>query len=340
MVTMHFESPSRRAFELVTEALREIDGYRASKERSRLQTAQEKLQRALQVDPGFFRASYYDAIVTDLAGKAKDAAAHLELLLQQNPPFDDEVRYNLGVAYYHQYSRRHLDTAIGHFKRVIEDTKDRSLRLLAGAVLAQAYAMRTIQPEPDKPDLKDAELNATNAFKQSDLVEGELKALKSTLDPASQTEVAWTVRNARGMALMYFTDYLPIEGQEQKRTAEKLTKLERAIKELGEADKLSPRNWANYCDLGSAYMRKAFYRGSQEDFGRGAAYLLTVVSDLRPNYGFALYELGRLHRLKGDFDKALEYFARALDVREHRDVSDSRVEREIRLAKEASKKYP
>src|SRR2546427_1647697 len=340
MITMHFESPSRRAFELVTEALREIDGYRASKERSRLQIAQEKLQRALQVDPGFFRASYYEAIVTDLAGKAKVAAARLELLLQQNPPFADEVRYNLGVAYYHQYGRRHLDTAIGHLKQVIEGTKDRSLRLLASAVLAQAYAMRTIQPDPDNPDPEDVESNATNALEQCTLVDRELKALKSTLDPMSQAEVAWTVRNARGMALMYLTDYFPNDGEEKSRVAEKINKLEKAIKELAEADKLSPRNWANYCDLGSAYMRRAFYRRSNEDFEKGSAYLLTVVSDLRPNYGFALYELGRLNRLKGDFERSLEYFARALEVKEHRDVRDERVQREITLAKERSKKYP
>src|SRR5438445_4218533 len=101
MVTMHFESPSRRAFELVTEALREIDGYRASKELSRLGLAQDKLHRALHVDPAYFRAWYYDALVNDLAGKPKDAAERLEVLLQHNTPFADEVRYNLGVVHYY-----------------------------------------------------------------------------------------------------------------------------------------------------------------------------------------------------------------------------------------------
>src|SRR5438445_1375224 len=122
------------------------------------------------------------------------------------------------------------------------------------------------------------------------------------------------MKNALRMALMNFSDYFPVQGELAKRIAEKVRRVEQAIKNLGEADKLSPRNWANYCDLGSAYMRRGFYKSSDEDFRQGSKYLTEVVSGLRPDYGFALYELGRLHRLKGDFDGALEYFRRSLDV--------------------------
>ncbi len=53
--------------------------------------------------------------------------------------------------------------------------------------------------------------------------------------------------------------------------------------------------------------------------------------------GFALFDLGRIHRLRGQFTMALDYFARALAVPEpERDVTTIRVRREIYLATERS----
>jgi len=53
--------------------------------------------------------------------------------------------------------------------------------LLAGGILAQAYAMRILQPDVDKPDLRDAESNARSALEQSGAVEDALAPFGTTI---------------------------------------------------------------------------------------------------------------------------------------------------------------
>src|SRR5207249_484394 len=103
-MNMHLESKSREAFELVTDALEIIDRYRSSRDITVLNSAKQKLESAWKKDPDYFRAYYFDAIVDDLAGRAARAAGKLSALLDEGPPFVEEVRYNLGLAWYHQYS--------------------------------------------------------------------------------------------------------------------------------------------------------------------------------------------------------------------------------------------
>jgi tetratricopeptide (TPR) repeat protein len=70
-------------------------------------------------------------------------------------------------------------------------------------------------------------------------------------------------------------------------------------------------------------------------------HLTKVVEDLRPNYGFALYELGRTYRLRGEFAKAIGYFDRVLAIpHELRDVSDRRLLIEKERAAAGTEEYP
>ncbi len=72
-----------------------------------------------------------------------------------------------------------------------------------------------------------------------------------------------------------------------------------------------------------------------------ADYLLRVVENLRPGYGFALYELGRLHRVWRKWNEAQDYQEGALDVpAKYRDVSDKGVEGELKRIKEKDSSYP
>ena len=62
---------------------------------------------------------------------------------------------------------------------------------------------------------------------------------------------------------------------------------------------------------------------------------------LRPNYGFALYELGRLHRIWERWSEAIEYFDRSLAVPEkYRDVREGLVKAERQRAESKDGRYP
>jgi len=339
-MSMNLETKNKEAFRLVNDAVWDIDGYKRSKELGRLVSASEKLERAIQIDPSYMHALFYGAMVNDLIGKPKDATEQLERLLAAQPPFGAEIRYNLAVAYYHRYSHRYLEKAAEHFSSVISETQNVALELLARAGLAQTHAMWIIQPNKDQPNKEEALKHFNESRMQYELVLRELERVV-TLDRAVQDEVRWTALNARGMSLMYYTDYFC-----QKDEA--VSRLSEALGSLMDADKYSPNNWANYCDIGSAHMRLGYWldtnpRPQEADghFQEAHRRLEEVIESLRPGYGFALYEKGRVYRLMGDFDEAVIYFLKALEVNEvYRDVSNNTVNREKKLAEEGSRRFP
>lgn len=330
---MYIEISDTKNSPLIADSLTDLDFYRQSKELSLLESAREKLERARNEDPQYMPAVYYSAVVDDLMGRAEDAIHQLEQLLEKKPAFVDEVRYHLALAHYHRYSRPHLEKAAEYFKAVIKNTDNGTLRMLARAGLAQAYAMRMIQPDPRNPDLADARKYFNLAVTEYKSI---IKALESKKIESARIlrDIKWEVYNGHGMALMYYTDYF---GEVQ----EKVSRLKLALKELNKADRYSPENWANYCDMGSVNMRLAHWLKSQERFQSALGYLREVVTRLRPNYGFALYEMGRTYRLMGRFKMAVRYFDKALAIEYvYRDVSDKRINLEKERAGSASTEYP
>ena len=148
-------------------------------------------------------------------------------------------------------------------------------------------------------------------------------------------EVKAIAHNALGMAKMYYTDYF-LDRPEQK-----ISELRKALNHLEKSEELFPRDWANYCDIGSCHMRLGYWGDDSSELDIARRYLTQVVDDLRPNYGFALYEIGRSYRIEGNFDQAASYFARAMAVpARDREVGDYRVNREIDLAKKKNSFYP
>src|SRR5262249_45627539 len=117
--------------------------------------------------------------------------------------------------------------------------------------------------------------------------------------------------------------------------------LRRAIDQLQRADRVSPNNWANDCDRASATMRLAYYERSAALFDAAIDLLRRVVDDLRPGYGFALYEIGRTSRLSARFDAANASFDRALSIpAADRDVSDRRLRLERQRAETGDTAFP
>lgn len=338
---MHIETNSSKAFELVTDALRDINLYKHSKDPEQLKSAETKLNLAMREDPEYLRPHYYRAMLQDLLGRPSDAVGPLEEILERRPAFRDELLYTLGLAYYHQYSWSKLDKAIPHFEELIRQSKNRSLRLLAKATLAQAYAMHMIPRNRHQIDAELIELIQRYFGKVKalyDMVVEEIENARPQHDKditeETLREAEWSIHNARGMSIMYFTDYI---GE----TEERVRLLKEALEQLATAQNIAGENWANHSDLGSCHMRLGYYLHSDAHFRKALDYLEFVVGTLRPEYGFALYEIGRTYRIQGQFDKALEYFQRALKVRrEYRDVSDELLYREMTLAKEGSPKYP
>jgi len=158
-----------------------------------------------------------------------------------------------------------------------------------------------------------------------------------------QPRLIATYENANGMSNMYYTDHVARE------VSTRGSHLKVARDSLLTAEKHLPNDWANTCDLGSVELRLAILARDSEKpnaeiethFSAGKDYLLRVVNDLRPVYGFALYELGILHRVWRKWDKANYYQQEALNVPDkYRDADDKRVKKELERIANRDSSYP
>jgi tetratricopeptide (TPR) repeat protein len=340
---------NRRAFELVADAIGAINQYKDSRDRDALQHALAGLREATRDDEHYLLAPYYTAVIEDLLGRSRDAANHLQTLLSQTSTehlkFVTEMRYNLAVAQYHGYSHENLAAAAATLQKVLDGTRSvlgskyYRIRLYSRALLAQVYAMWCIPKLPEDVEQQ------TEQKRISDCYEEAISTVREVLTSPWRVLLWWTDRpwfreasaianNATGMAKMYYTDFFG------KRTV-RLSKLRQGLKNFEKSRKLFPRDWANYCDLGSCHMRLGYWANDPHEFEVARQYLTEVVETLRPEYGFALYEIGRSYRIQGRFKDAHEYFSRAMKVPERiREVSDRRVNREKGLADNEQVLYP
>jgi tetratricopeptide (TPR) repeat protein len=311
-----------------------------------LKSAKEKLVSAKGKDPLYFRAHYFDAIVDDLTGNSKTAVETFLRLLEEQPPFAEEVRYNLGVAWYHQYNHEALDRAIGYLAASVDSTNE-PLRLLARAGLAQAHAMHIIPKLPDQFDagqiqqhFDTAMTEASDAIRAASKMRRKWPFRSDRLTTVAAEDIEWAAYNARGMAIMYRSDYVPTATDSTWRE-KRIQALRQALQELEQAERTKMKTWENYCDMASAKMRLAYYQQDSALFTEALTLLDAVVKTLRPEYGFALYEMGRVYRLSGDFDNAVSHFERALAIPvAHRDVGDRRLNLERDRAKRHDTTFP
>jgi tetratricopeptide (TPR) repeat protein len=348
---LQLETKSREAFELVTDALELVDEYQDSRDVEKLKHATEKLASARERDPNYFRAQYYDAIVDDLAGRSKEAVKKLSVLAAQPSPLINEVRYNLGLAEYHEYNHEALERAIEQFSIVLKNVSSPALRLRSKAGLAQAYAMHMIPKKPDEADITAIERYKTLALDCASAVLRDLRKQryrwlylrKPDLDSKVASEIGWTAHNAKGMALMYFADYLPRRPDESatEMSGRRLATLQSSLTELSEAEHCKAGDWANRCDMGSVNMRIGYFNNDKRYFHTALDLLRSVVDRLRPDYGFAIYEMGRTYRLMGQFDQAALNFEAALQIPiSQRDVSDRRLNIELERARKKDATFP
>jgi tetratricopeptide (TPR) repeat protein len=338
-VSLHFDTPNFKAFELVTDARVQLDEYRNQRDREHLTRAEETLQSALEVDPKYLNAVYFLALTYDLLGKPAEALRRYEDVLAERPPFEAEVLYHFGLAHYHLYYAENLDRAKESFLQVINSGESGRLIAAAHAALAQVYAQKMIPKFPLEISRAELEELADNCETQCREAE-RLIPMPETADPFWR-EVKWPCANARGLNRMFRSDFLA--GVDAK-----LEWLNTALEWFQSADRVSPKNWAVICNLGSCEMRLGRWTTetgdtstAREHFSNARRWFNLVLSELRPNYGFALYEMGRIERLAGYFTEAIDYYRKALEIPDaDRNVSTPRVEREIARAEAHSSKFP
>ncbi len=126
--------------------LRHLKLYGLDHDQKDLRNAERRFKASLAQDPGSIEASYFLGVVADLQGEPDRAIQQFEAVLQREPEFEAEVRFNLGVALYHKYHARDLYLAQDQFLQVISarNAKD-FLRLMSKASLAQVKAQLMIR---------------------------------------------------------------------------------------------------------------------------------------------------------------------------------------------------
>jgi tetratricopeptide (TPR) repeat protein len=332
---------NRKVLEKLTLALENIHKYNTTHDMAFLKQAETILEEVRGEEPNNLDGIFYSGMTMDLIGKPVDAPQFFERILNesQDERIKEEALYNLSVSLYHQYSHEHLEKAEEKFIELIDRTKNDVLKNLARATLAQTYAMwmiphskqrEKLENESGKIEVFEHIQKKFNRFKEC---ETEVrKALKKSRRIFKKRSESWKrvqaiIDNARGMALMYYTDYL-CDTDDCKREH-----LKESLQYLESSDRIIPKDWANTCDLGSLHMRMSIYEtdhdARQSEFNKAKELLTQVVKELRPDYGFALYELGRLHRLHGYYDDSVSYFDRSLSIdAQYRDVKDDTVNRE------------
>jgi tetratricopeptide (TPR) repeat protein len=346
-----FETENRQVFELVADAAGAIKTSNLTHERHGLARAREGLKKAAQLDPDYLFAPYYEAVIEDLLGNHAQAVRlllpQLQAAPQDRPGLVNEMRYNLAVAQFHRYGQANLNEAAQTLQAILAATADKMrwfktcwLRLHAQVLHARVQAMLCI---PEMPEMAgEAEEKARikdcydEARKQANTVLASWRLwFLCLLHNGRAREIRANAFNALAAAEMYFTD-CHLDTDKKRRKA-----LTRGLGRLNKADRLFPDDWAIQCNIASCRMRLGYWGGDACEYDQAIKILTKVVAELYPGYGFALYELGRCCRLKGDRNKALYYFAQALKVAEDtRAVSDKRLAREVELALVPDRHYP
>jgi tetratricopeptide (TPR) repeat protein len=329
----------------MTQGLQAIDRYYQERIVADIERAAERIDDALKNDADYGFAIFYKGVVLDLIGKPADAPGYFERILNEceSPELRIETIFNLGVVNYHRYSHPYLAMAEARFEEVIKSEADAALKSLAKAHLAQTHAMwmrpsNAQLPDKRQPASADVQRHIKSHFEECQRLVVDLRS-----ESSRSNRLVATYENANGMAQMYYTDHLPLDSDSKR------GHLESASLSLQAADRQLPRDWANTCDLGSLELRWGVFRRrelqagdpSETHFEESRKRLESVTRTLRPVYGFALYELGILHRVWEKWDEAHSYLQAALQIPvQYRDISDEEVEEQLGRVAEKDGSYP
>lgn len=340
------ETNNPDAFLSASEGLRHIDNYRSSHSLKSLEVAKEKFQDALRKDPDFPRARYFTGLILDLLGNPDEAVEILAKLSKEDFSFQDEIKYGLATAHFHLYYEDEVQKSIELLTAVIDNTANELLRYMARATRARCYAMMVLHSGKQSKDNAHQYYENTRHEYQSIL--DELRTSRA-LSVQGKKEVLWRTYNAVGTAENFYSDLSDPSWY-------RIKSVRRALKYFKRANHVSPKNWEVVCNLGSSHMRLGFLYRQLGEISNGITSLLNylpmqrwasskfsmakkelnrVIENIRPNYGFALYELARTYRLSGQFDKAKAFHHKAEEIPEReRNVTDTRLRQQYGLIRD------
>ena len=329
------ETLNRQAFDLYTMARRRVSRYERTLNTAELDEAINNLDRAITADTNFFKPANFKGIIYDMKGQSNEAIKQFDSILEQSPAsLKDEVEYNKAVANYHCYFESFIKKAIAILEGLDSRLRPKGrLPLLVKAVLAQSYAMMVFH-SMRRNNQNEVELFSNKVEEKAN--EALRLANEASLSESFLKQPRWIANNAKGISLMFIDDNVRdnIKKEESKPYMERLKK---SIEYFDKAAEYSPNNWALESNKASARMRIGhlwMILGESEKakkiFGEAILLLENVISKLRPNYGFAIYELGRINRFRQNFALAEKFCQAAFAIPEaNRNVGDKTLQAEV-----------
>ncbi|RNL53140.1 tetratricopeptide repeat protein [Pedobacter jejuensis] len=308
---------NRKAFDLFNSATIKVATYYRTLDSAILDRALADLNKSIEFDPDYFQPLNYKGIVFDLKGSPSQAINEFNSIYNQklSEGLRPEVEYNRAVANYHLYHEPNMIAAIAELSSVINNPSN-NIRILAlaKASLAQAYGMMVLhaQKHGEEKVLKYFNLTVSSATEAIKFIEKH----KHDFDKSFFNNAIWIAYNAEGIGLMFLDDLKldPLTGKNEKIKENLTSAVARFKKGMG----YSSPNWALTCNrasanmrLGHLYKKEGKPEKSAEYFGKAIELLNEVINHQRPNYDFALYELGRIYRFQSDMEKAITLFERA-----------------------------
>ncbi len=342
---MNVETENFQAFELYSLGLDTFRTYLGNKKQEILKDALNKFGQSFELDPQFFLPRYYQAVVKDLLGEYIEASTVLESLEDVAPAdFKDLVRYSWAISLYHYYDVEKIDKSIETFESV--NSKNSYVNLLARAGKIQSIAVRMMLSYRDKTKSAKAKEDKTKIIEEGQAILKKLPKLrrfsfkrgKNDLK-AHEIEIKWITYNAMGLAFMYVSDTVryPDKTIKGKNIPEEYSEeLQKAMDYFEEADNINPDHWAILSNKGSLNLRKAvleFYYENElwEETLNNTIDDFKKVLMVRPDYDFAYYEMGKLHRMTKRYTKAIDYFNKAIEAQKNGNlnVPKSSIEKQI-----------
>jgi len=327
---------------------------------SRNPVPQERALRALQEakSPADQNALvlFYRSILADLLGQYEDAAHSLRRLMNEallkDTRWFEQIINNLHVVDYqvlrrqavlHPAEEKYKEEIRNALAKVFPNNDDESSVAHRDALYARFLAL-TCRPAQDT-ELKTPanQERIERNYQEATILAGKVleraaSAPRRELN-AGRTRQRWkeaiaVAYLARGRARLYYTDLL-------ENSPSKSRLLEDVKQDLTRAYQSFPDDYTYVCDLGSYYLRSGHSLRDGEssagraepEFERARLLFERVLKELRPNYGFALFELGRVFRLWGRQEQALNYLRAAMAIEEaRRGITNDRVANQIELA--------
>ncbi|RMA64305.1 tetratricopeptide repeat protein [Ulvibacter antarcticus] len=315
---IQLETDNRKAFEDLNEAISNIDSYNKSKQIKHLNTALEYVDSSLKNDNNYLRAIEWNIIIHDLLGLHKNIVIEYKDILKEIPEsLQQKTLYNLGAAYFHHYDLKSIDKAIWHFEKALSLNQNIGLDILSKASLGRSYALRILLGHKHLGGNDTEEELKTFFDKSVQFSKESIKMVKSSKDYNDiKNEVIWTAYSALGAARMYLHDnerYIADLNTKNFKNYNRI--LCKSYRDFTRAEKYKPKKWANWSNMGSALWRRALLyktygkkKTANQLFEKSIETFNFLIKNIRLNYDFALYEMGKVYRMKEDTIQAKKYF--------------------------------